>query len=195
MMTRFDYDAAADVQYVDTRDKESFQQGHLTGSLNLNPTNFERYASSLLETNPPLVLILESENQELYKEYQEMSEKADLPLIEGYILASDLPGEKLQKMQSIRVEDFMQKEGDYVLLDVRTLEEITRPAPEKNLKSIPLQELAERYRELNVNLPIYTLCGSGTRATAAGSFLEDKDYQPVVIAGGMKAVEEFRNKQ
>lgn len=192
-MLQVNYDSKADVQYIDTRDKEIFQQGHLTGALNLNPTNFETYGPSLLDSKLPLVLILETEDQELYKEYQEISEKETLSLIEGYILTSQIPSEKIQKMEAIAAEDFMQKEGDYILLDVRTSEEITRLAPEKNLKSIPLQELSERYSELDAKLPIYTLCGSGTRATAAGSFLEGKGYQPIVITGGMKAVEDFRN--
>lgn len=194
-MLQVNYDSEADVQYVDTRDKKIFQEGHLLGSLNLNPTNFEAYGPSLLDSKLPLVLIFETENQNLYKEYQEISEKINLPLVGGYILASEIPDEKTKKMEAVSVEDFMQKEGNYILLDVRTSEEITRPAPEKKLKSIPLQELSERYSEIDSDFPIYTLCGSGTRATTAGSFLEDKGYQPIVITGGMKAVEEFRNNQ
>ena len=142
-----------------------------------------------------LILFLEKEDEELAQDYQEKSEDGDLPSLEGWIPVSDLPEDQLQKMESISVEDFMEKEGDYILLDVRTPQEITRPAPEKNLQSIPLQELAERYMELDAGLPVYTLCGSGTRATAAGSFLVDKGYQPVVITGGMGAVEEYQNNR
>ena len=189
-MTRFDYDAAADVQYVDTRDKEDFQKSYLKGALNLNLANFETYGPFLLDQDQPLVLILEKEDEELAQDYQEKSEGGDLPSFEGWLPVSDLPEDQLQKMESISVEDFMEKEGDYILLDVRTSQEITRPAPEKNLQSIPLQELAERYMELDAGL-----CGSGTRATAAGSFLVDKGYQPVVITGGMGAVEEYQNNR
>lgn len=195
MMTRFDYDAAADVQYVDTRDKEDFQKSYLKGALNLNLANFETYGPFLLDQDQPLVLILEKEDEELAQDYQEKSEDGDLPSLEGWIPASDLPEDQLEKMESISVEDFMKQEGDYILLDVRTPQEITRPAPEKNLQLIPLQELAERYMELDAGLPVYTLCGSGTRATAAGSFLVDKGYQPVVITGGMGAVEEYQNNR
>lgn len=194
-MTRLDYDAAAAVQYVDTRDKEDFQKAYLPGAVNLNLANFETYGPSLLDKDQPLVLILEKEDEKLVQAYQEKSEGGELPSIKGWIPASDLPEDQLQKMESISVEDFMEKEGDYLLLDVRTSQEITRPAPEKNLQSIPLQELAERYTELDAGLPVYTLCGSGTRATAAGSFLVDKGYQPVVIQGGMGAVEEYQNNR
>lgn len=195
MMTRLDYDAEADIQYVDTRDKEDFQKSYLKGALNLNLANFETYGPSLLDQDRPLVLILEKEDEELAQDYQEKSEDGDLPSLEGWIPVSDLPEDQLQKMESISVEDFMEKEGDYILLDVRTPQEITRPAPEKNLQLIPLQELAERCQELDAGLPVYTLCGSGTRATAAGSFLAGKGYQPVVITGGMGAVEEYQNNR
>ena len=68
-------------------------------------------------------------------------------------------------------------------------DEITRPAPEKQLQNIALEELAFNYERLQPGQTIYTLCGSGNRATAAASFLAVKGYQPVIIEGGMKAVQ------
>lgn len=192
-MTRLTYDAAAHVQYVDTRDKEVVQKVYLPGAINLNLKNFETYGHSLLKQDWPIVLILDHEDEELYQSYQEKSEQGDLATIQGWIAISDLPKNKLQKLETISAEDFMGREEGGVLLDVRTSKEITRPAPEKNLQSIPLQELADRYQQLDNDLPIYTLCGSGTRATTASSFLADKGFQPVVIEGGMGAVEAYRN--
>lgn len=53
MMTRLDYDAEADIQYVDTRDKEIFQESYLPRAVNLNLTNFETYGPSLLDQDRP----------------------------------------------------------------------------------------------------------------------------------------------
>src|SRR5699024_7632047 len=85
---------------------------------------------------------------------------------------------------------FLAVQDDYILLDLRHPDEITRLAPEENLINIPLEDLPSTYQKLDKDQKIYTLCGSGNRATAAASFLANKGYKPVVIEGGMKAVQE-----
>ena len=49
-------------------------------------------------------------------------------------------------------------------------DEITRPAPEENLINIPLEDLPSTYQKLDKNQMIYTLCGSGNRATCSCLF-------------------------
>ncbi|HBY90755.1 MAG TPA: hypothetical protein DEO37_10005 [Aerococcaceae bacterium] len=39
---------------------------------------------------------------------------------------------------------------------------------------------------------MYTLCGSGNRGTAAASYLETLGFQPIIIDGGMKAIQDER---
>ena len=108
----------------------------------------------------------------------------------GYLLIADVPQADLQTQATITAADFINlPAGDFTLLDVRHPDEITRPAPEKQLQNIALEELAFNYERLQPGQTIYTLCGSGNRATAAASFLAVKGYQPVVIEGGMKAVQ------
>lgn len=50
----------------------------------------------------------------------------------------------------ITAADFLQlpDDQDYVLLDLRHPDEITRPAPEKNLVNIPLEKLADNLEKL-----------------------------------------------
>ena len=66
------------------------------------------------------------------------------------------------------------KNDDYILVDVRHPDEITRPAPEKNLVNIPFEDLVNDYQSLDTSKQIFTLCGSSNRSTAAASFLESK---------------------
>lgn len=188
-MAHLNYPPKSDAQYIDTRNQESFQSGHLTGALSLNLSNFKKYGKHLIDRDKTIILILESEEEELFKQYQAISEEQKLPLIEGYILGADIPIEHLEELTTISAAKFMKVTEKYVLLDIRSAEEITRPAPEDNLKSIPLQELAERFNEIDEGLTIYTLCGSGNRATTAASYLKQRGYHVIVIAGGMKAVQ------
>ena len=103
---------------------------------------------------------------------------------------AELPADSLQSIDTISAEDFLSLPIDdsFTLLDLRQAAEITRPAPDRNLSNIPIEELAKEYTKLEEKQKIYTLCGSGGRATAAASFISDKGYKPIVITGGMKAV-------
>lgn len=172
-----------DQQLVDVRSQQAFQEAHLKGALNLNPGNFKKFARYYLDSQRPLVFI--SENSEELSAIPQAFEDA------SYLTIADIPSDKLEKVETISAEDFL-KEEDFILLDVRHPDEITRLAPEKNRVNIPFDELVTAYPSLDKSKKIYTLCGSGNRGTAAASFLLNKGYTPIVIAGGMKAMQEVQ---
>lgn len=169
---------------IDLRSQKEFQKGHIKGALNLNPKNLGKYGKAFLKKGEELVLVVSEENN---VEIAALVEESGLENVFGYLIAEEVTDQ--ETIQTITAEEFMVLEGDFLLLDVRHPDEITRPAPQMNLVSIPLEDLSEKYKELAAKQPIYTLCGSGNRATAAASFLTDKGYQTIVIEGGMGAVE------
>ncbi len=177
-------------QLIDIRSQHEYQKGHLEGSLNLNPGNFKKYASYYLDKNQPLVFIVEDENQELLEDLSAAAEEYGFSKNAGYLLAGQLPENTLNSLPTISVKDFLDLEDDYILLDVRHPEEITRPAPEKNLVNLPFEQLINETQRLNKDQIIYTLCGSGNRSTAAASYLASQGFDSIVIEGGMKAVQE-----
>lgn len=105
-------------------------------------------------------------------------------------MIDEIPKEAIHHSDTITAAAFLKKESDFILLDVRHSDEITRPAPEKNLVNIPLEDLAANYQELSQSKEVYTLCGSGNRGTISASYLETKGFQPIIIEGGMKAIQE-----
>lgn len=181
-MKKLNFSDLADQQLVDIRSQQAFQEGHLKGSLNLNPGNFKKFADYYLDPKRPIVFVTENS-----------AELTDLDTaafkIAGYLAVADIPSDSFEKIDTISVADFL-KEEDFILLDVRHPDEITRPAPEKNLVNIPFEELVTAYKSLDNSKKVYTLCGSGNRGTAAASFLLDKGYTASVIVGGMKAMQE-----
>lgn len=182
-MKKIHFPDITDHQLVDIRSQQAFQEGHLKGALNLNPGNFKKFARYYLDSQRPVVFI--SENSEELAAISHSFEDA------SYLEIADIPSDKFEKVDTISVEDFL-KEEDFILLDVRHPDEITRPAPEKNLVNIPFDELVTAYKALDNSKKVYTLCGSGNRGTAAASFLLNKGYMPIVIAGGMKAMQEIQ---
>lgn len=180
-MKKINFADLTDQQLVDIRSQQAFQEGHLKGALNLNPGNFKKFARYYLNSDLPVVFI--SENSEELTTISHSFEDA------SYLDIADIPSDKLEKVNTISATDFL-KEEDFILLDVRHPDEITRPAPEKNLVNIPFDELITAYQTLDSTKKVYTLCGSGNRGTAAASLLLNKGYTPIVITGGMKAMQE-----
>lgn len=191
-MRHLAYQATTPYQWIDMRSQTAFQAGHIKGALNLIPENIKKYAGDLLQAKQPIALVLDADLEKQLTELELQIDSQGFTQLAGYLLIADVPQAVLQTQATITAADFIDlPAGDFTLLDVRHPDEITRPAPEKQLQNIALEELASNYETLKTGQTVYTLCGSGNRATAAASFLSAKGYQPVIIEGGMKAVQEL----
>lgn len=191
-MEKLDFSDIKDQQLVDIRLQQDYQMGHLKNSLNLNPKNFKKYAEAFLSFDQGIVFVAGNENTEDLDNLSKFAEEKGFSRIEGYLLVDDIPKDNLQKTDTITAEKFLNNEEDYILLDVRHPDEITRPAPEKNLANIPLEDLTNDFQTLDKNKTIYTLCGSGNRGTSAASYLSSKGFNATVIEGGMKKIQELQ---
>jgi len=189
-MKKISYEDINNQQLVDVRTQHDYQSGHLKNSLNLNPGNFKTYATYYLDLNQPVIFIVGSEEEAHLEELSGVADELGFTQNNGYLLIDEVPKENLQTTGTIPAEEFLNKNDDYILVDVRHPDEITRPAPEKNLVNIPFEDLVNDYQSLDTSKQIFTLCGSGNRSTAAASFLESKGLNPKVIEGGMKAIQE-----
>ena len=189
-MKKINHKDINDQQLVDVRTQHEYQAGHLKNALNLNPGNFKKYATYYLDVNQPVIFIVGSEEESHLEELSESADALGFTQNNGYLLIEEVPKENLKTTETIPAEDFLNKSDDFILLDVRHPDEITRPAPEKNLVNSPFEDLVNDYQSLDTSKQIFTLCGSGNRSTAAASFLESKGLNPKVIEGGMKAIQE-----
>ena len=189
LMKKLNFEDIKEQQLVDVRTQHEYQAGHVENSLNLNPGNLKKYANNYLDLKQPIVFIIGTNEQSDLAELSALAEEVGFTQITGYLLADEIPTEKSYTLETITVDEFLNKEDDYILLDVRHPDEITRPAPEKNLVNIPFEELITDHTSLDQTKEIYTLCGSGNRSTAAASYLLSKGFNPLVIEGGMKAIQ------
>lgn len=188
-MKKLNFEDIKEQQLIDVRTQHDYQARHVENSLNLNPGNLKKYANDYLDLKQPIVFIIGTEEQSDLAELSALAEEVGFAQITGYLFADEIPAEKANKLETISVDEFLNKEDDYILLDVRHPDEITRPAPEKNLVNIPFEDLITDHTSLHQSKEIYTLCGSGNRSTAAASYLLSKGFNPIIIKGGMKAIQ------
>lgn len=174
---------------IDIRDEKSYRSGHLPGSISFTVRNMKRFEYLIPDAESYVIVTDEARLDEL----RNIQEHFTHLLICGFLLDTDLPKEACVQSETISAKDFLALEGDdYLLLDVRHPSEITRIAPDKQLLSIPLQSFNLQQPALLSDRKIYTLCGSGNRATLIASLLKLSGFNTTIIEGGMKAIEAIR---
>lgn len=189
-MNRLTFEQIKAQQLVDLRDQHAFQTGHLKKSINMNPKNFQKFGSDLLSITDPFVFVVDSEIEKLLDKINEDAMANGFQHVEGYIHIDEVAKDTLETSRTISAKAFLNKEDEnYILLDVRNQTEVTRPAPEKNLVTIFIDDLPTELNQLDQTIPIYTICGSGNSSTSAASYLATKGYHTIVISGGMKAIQ------
>lgn len=178
---------------LDCRSKEAFWGGHIPGSNFISAPNFSRYAGSIFELDTPLVLNLISSDKCTLDELYWMCRRVGFDNVKGYLKEGvnslmDLDRSSV-RFPTISPEDFIELEGDHILLDVRLPGAEVGEKLQKNWINIPLQVLYKNLDKLDKNKKIYVLCGSSERATTGAAFLKNEGYDPVVITGGYLALE------
>jgi rhodanese-related sulfurtransferase/peroxiredoxin len=98
-----------------------------------------------------------------------------------------MPDEVLHLDSAAAIAMLQEKEGGYVLIDVRTKSEYEADHAEWAIH-IPVDELPHRYRELNQTTRIICVCQAGGRAEAAAEFLTSVGCSDIYnVKGGMSA--------
>ena len=183
---------------IDLRPAVEVQKAYYPSSYHFTCANIMDFLPSLITKDLPLAWIGHPESQadlvdllpELFDQLQRLGYQTTENL---YDIASFAKSDLVQ-LNTISPEDFFKLDGDYSLLDLRDPQEITRPAPEKHLLNIPTPQLAGRLNELDPDKIIYTLCGSGGRATLGAVYLANQRFKTCIIEGGMKAVQNYQNR-
>lgn len=188
-MKKLNYSDITDQQLIDLRSQTDYQAGHAQHALNLNPGNFTKYAAAFFPADQPIILVVADADPAELTDLEASAQELGFTQIAGYILAGDIPSADFETTATISAANFLSLADDFILLDVRNPAEITRPAPDKNLVSIPFEDLPDNYQTLDSDKVIYPICGSGNRGTAAASYLAGKGFKVAVIEGGMKAIQ------
>lgn len=182
-------------QVIDTRLQHDFQKASIKNALNIPYAKFEKIGPKLIDLHLPTVFILKDEDASIIDKLEQQAKKLGISAPVSYLLVAEIPSEQLVKTETIPAHDFLANEADYILLDVRDQGNVTKPAPEKNLVTISLENLADEYAKLDPKKEIYTLCGSGNSATTAASFLNKQGRKATVIEGGATALQEELGKK
>lgn len=159
------------VAVVDTRNKESFNKGHIPGALNIiEDGKFETWLGSIISPDEVYYLIAEDETA-LESVITRAAKIGYEKKIKGALLN---PNRGIQAHPKCNVDAFKSFPENFTIVDVRSSLELKAEKKYfENVISIPLHELRERAYEVPTQKPIVVYCAGGYRSAAGASILQN----------------------
>jgi len=181
-------------QILDTRDPEEFAAAHLAGSTNIGlGGQYATWAGTVLAHDQPIVIIANPAREE---ESAVRLGRIGFDNVAGYLRDGmrsldkrpDLT-ERTERYSAALAAEILHSQDPPKLLDVRAPREHDQKSIAGSL-NIPLNQLAERARELPQGASILVHCAGGYRSSIAASLLQRAGFRQVSeLAGGLAAWE------
>jgi hydroxyacylglutathione hydrolase len=185
------WDAGAVI--LDCRSPEAFGGAHIPGALNVGAgTSFPTWAGTVLPSNRPYLLVIESEAQlwDLCWELLRIGYELPQGWLSGGMLAWRTAAKPIATIPQWSVWDLrdrIESERKLVVLDVRQPQEWAEGHIE-HARHITGAELPQRINEVPEDVPVAVICGSGYRSSVSSSLLASNNYKNIAnVLGGMSA--------
>jgi hydroxyacylglutathione hydrolase len=181
----------ADTVILDVRCYEGFGGEHVPGSWCVDlRSNFATYAGWLLPPDKPILLVSESENHAL--ESVVWLHRVGLDNIAGFLnggmfawVTAGLRAAHVPQISIPELHEWTLNGNPVLIVDVRALSEYEIFHIENSI-NIPVQDLRERYTELDPKIEKVIICSTGHRSSMGCSILKQHGFSRVNnAAGGM----------
>lgn len=178
--------AMDDVTLIDVRSKEAFAGGHIPGSIGLEAGDqVGVWAGWLVPHHAQLVLIADADQDA--EPYVTQLRQIGMDNVLGLMRdIASWPGE-LASYRIVSVDDAkaaLANGNGMQIVDVRAPNEWEQGALPGSILSY-LPDVARHIPGgLDASRPVWLVCRTGYRATAAAKFVEEAGYEPIVLAGG-----------
>lgn len=171
----------ADVTVIDARPRDDFASGHLPGSLGVELSDsFGTWIGWITDQNTPLVIVL-NDNQDQVEAARQLA-RIGYDQVSGFVR----PDERFtESYRTVAKSEFIDAIGcGEQVLDVRAPDEWAEGIVEGSIRSY-VPDLARGIPpDLDATRPVWLLCGTGFRATIAASIVQDRGFEPIVLAHG-----------
>lgn len=177
---------------LDTRDPLDFAAGFIKGAINIGLNgDFAVWVGTLIDLGTPILFVADAGRE---KEVIERLARIGFDSVEGYLeggmehwFANNMAYDHIMTFDAIECSALAEA-GEYSLLDVRNRGEVARHRMIGSVH-LPLNQLKEKYTQLDRNKKWLIYCAGGYRSMVAASFLKAHGFHFVAsIEGGIKEV-------
>jgi rhodanese-related sulfurtransferase len=176
---------------LDTRAYESFGGQHVPGSYHIDfGGNFATFAGWVIPPDKNILLVAASPDQAM--EAAVWLRRVGLDRVVGYLdgamfewAKAGLPTSHVRQLSAEQLHELSRGKERMTIVDVRAPAEFEGFHIEGAV-NIPAPDLRTRYKELDPNVLVATICSTGHRSSLAASILKKNGFTDVAnIAGGM----------
>ena len=178
---------------LDVRNPIEFSKSHIPGSVFIGlDGRFAPWVGEILEdiTQPLILVTPEGREEETVLRLSRVGFDNILGYLKGGIETWISSGKDTQQIKNINSKDFLKlnSESSIEVLDVRSKKENSQSKVENSF-NIPLINLKDKIKEINVNNNLYVYCKGGYRSMIACSILKsNKKHNIVNILGGFDSI-------
>lgn len=176
---------------VDMRDEQSFKQGHLAGSFNIQAVSdtakFETWLGSIIEPTDKFTLVIDHEDNK----DKLLKRVAKIGYEQLLIEVITIDGRDKVSTPNFDLNDFQANPNNYTIVDIRNTSEVEEGKFFESALSHPLNDLRKTASEIPTDKPIVVHCAGGYRS-AAGSSILQKKMPGVKVYDLSDAVEKFK---
>lgn len=169
------------VTVIDVRPRRRFAEGHVPGALGIELRNsFGTWVGWLTEHNTPIVLVMD-EDQDSDEAIRQLA-RIGYDDVRGVVRN---PSEGLVSYRTVDRDEYAEAaNAGAQVLDVRAPNEWETGVIDGSTLSYLPDLATETPARLERSSPVWVVCGSGFRATIAASILQNRGFEPVVLARG-----------
>ncbi|MEA2329749.1 MAG: hydroxyacylglutathione hydrolase [Thermoanaerobaculia bacterium] len=162
----------ADALILDVRDAHAFGTAHIAGAINIGlDGNFASWCGTLLPLDSPIVIV--ADDDAAASQAVMRLARVGIENVAGAITSLD--GFALQALPQIAARDL----DGVAVLDVRRSAEFGE-GHVTDAQNIPLDELGDRFGEIDRDAPLAVICAGGYRSSIACSLLARDGFTNVI---------------
>lgn len=185
------------VEIVDMRPKASFAAGHIPDSIGIPLRHdFGIWTGWVITHGSPLVLVADP-GQDIEEARRQLL-RIGFDDVRGVIWDLEPWGGELRSYQTTNAQGLARSvENGAQVLDARAPNEWEAGIIEDSILQYAPEVANEPHEDLDSGRKVYVACGTGHRATMVASFLEKKQFDPVVLvdSGVMEVLRELSKGQ
>lgn len=157
----FHENSRAEGLIVDMRDEETFKEGHLKGSFNIQATSenskFETWLGSIINPEEEFTLVLDKKESKKTL----LNRVAKIGCEKQLKQVITLPENDLVQSKKFELSDFEENPDNYTIVDIRNQSEIKNGKIFESALAHPLNELRETADQIPQNKPIVVIVQVG----------------------------------
>ena len=176
---------------IDIRSQNAYNEAHIPGSIYIKEDEIVSFINWIVERDKDLCLVSDSSEDldQLYVDLKRIGYTGKISFLSGSIMSWIRAKKDVESIDMVLPSQYESIKEDHFVLDVRKESEVEgKEPPYKEGTLIAMEEITERYREVEDKKNIMVICPSGIRSNISASFLKMKGLDVSVLIGGLEAL-------